>query len=69
MKMKKTILLSFLLMIIIGSASIAQTNYDTISATYNAGDISANFGFQVLGNNSTCPGLITFPNGSLPLIL
>ena len=36
------------------------------SATYTAGDISTDFGFQYLGDNSTCPGSLTvvIPGGA-----
>jgi hypothetical protein len=61
MKMRKVILLSCLLVVFFSGVSFAQTNYDTISATYTVGDISTDDEFDVLGETSTCPGLLNVP--------
>jgi len=57
MKMRKVTLLALMLSVLIGGA-FAQTNYQTISATYSAGDIQTDLAFQNLGDNSICPGLL-----------
>ena len=64
MKMKKTILLAFLLSVFFGSALHAQTIYQTTSKTYTGGDIPTDVGFQNTGGASTCPGTISFAPGS-----
>ncbi len=48
------------------SGAFAQTNYDTISATYSSGNISTDNGFKYLGDVSTCPGVlnVVVPEGS-----
>jgi hypothetical protein len=58
-KMKKTILLS-LLVLFIGSLSFAQT-IETASATYNAGDIGTTHLFRYDGDVSPCPGQLNVP--------
>jgi len=57
MKMKNAILLVMMLTFGIGSV-FAQTDYDTISATYTVGDISTDDAFNATGNSSTCPGVL-----------
>jgi len=60
MKMKNVILLAMMLTFLFGGA-YAQTNYDTISATYTVGDISTDDEFSELGETSLCPGLLNVP--------
>ncbi|MCB2221767.1 MAG: choice-of-anchor J domain-containing protein [Bacteroidetes bacterium] len=59
--MKQVILLPMLLMFIMVGNSIAQTNYDTISATYVAGVIQTDGDFDQLGESSSCPGVLNVP--------
>ena len=64
--MRKAILLSFLVFLI-GSATFAQTNYDTISVTYTSGDIGTTHLFRYDGDTSSCPGVmnVPVPNGAI----
>ncbi len=57
MKMKKAILLVMMLTIGFGSV-FAQTDYDTISATYTVGDISTDDAFNDIGTSSICPATL-----------
>ncbi len=57
--MRKTILLS-LWVLFIGSFSFAQTT-ETISATYNSGDIATTHLFRYDGDSSPCPGQLNVP--------
>ena len=66
--MKKTVLLS-LLVLLIGSFSFAQTTTETISATYSAGDIGTSHLFRYDGDSSPCPGQlnVAVPDGAIVL--
>ncbi len=57
--MKKAILFS-LMVLFIGSFSFAQTT-ETISATYNSGDIGTSQLFRYDGDSSPCPGMLNVP--------
>jgi len=63
---KKVILLASMLIILIGGV-FAQTNYETMSATYTVEDISTDNEFDQMGEVSTCPGTlnVAVPNNAI----
>ena len=69
MKMKNAILLSCFLMVFFSGAIFAQTNYDTISATYVAGAIQTDDAFYELGQTSICPAVLNVPVPNNALIV
>ena len=56
--MKRSVLLMSMLAVFIGGVLNAQTNYDTVSATYSSGNILTDNAFINPGDNSTCPGIL-----------
>lgn len=59
--MKKTFLLSVIMILVLAMNSQAQINFDTITATYTAGDIQTDHDFLVYGDVSSCPATLNVP--------